>query len=257
MKARSAALALGGLFLAAGAGAEDFRWHGSIPEGRTLEIQGISGDIDASLAAGSEAEVTAVKHARKSDPASVEIKVVEDGDGVTICAVYPGSRRGECGGNQGGHRWNENNDVEVHFTVHVPAGVTFRGRNVNGGIKAEGLASPVDAETVNGDVRLSGEGSARAQTVNGSIHAALARAAGTEPLEFETVNGSIDLQLPADVDADLRAETVNGEIESDFPLEGRSTRHHPPHSARGRLGSGGRTLKLETVNGSIEVRKAG
>lgn len=258
MKARSAAWALGGLFLAAAAGAEDFRWHGSIPEGRTLEIKGVNGDIDASLASGSEAEVVAVKRSRRSNPDSVEIKVVEHADGVTICAVYPSSRsrRNECGAGDGGHMNADNNDVEVRFTVRVPLGVSFRGRTVNGGIKADGLASPVDAETVNGDVRLSGEGSARAETVNGSIHATLARAQGTEPLEFETVNGSIELVLPADVDADLRAETVNGDIDSDFALESRSTRHHPPHTARGRLGAGGRTLKLETVNGSIEVRKA-
>lgn len=259
MKSRSAALALGGLFLAATAGAEDFRWHGSIAEGRTLEIKGVNGDIDASLASGTEAEVVAVKHARRSDPASVEIKVVEHGDGVTICAVYPsrGTHRNECGAGDGGHMNNDNNDVEVRFTVRVPQGVVFRGRTVNGGIKADNLAAPVDVETVNGDVRLSGEGSARAQTVNGSIHAALARAQGTEPLEFETVNGSIELVLPADVDAELSAETVNGDIDSDFPLQSRGVRHHPPHTARGTLGSGGRTLKLETVNGSIEVRKAG
>src|SRR3989442_11593880 len=40
------------------------------------------------IAAGSQAEVSAAKHARRSDPASVEIKVVESEDGVTICAVY-------------------------------------------------------------------------------------------------------------------------------------------------------------------------
>jgi DUF4097 and DUF4098 domain-containing protein YvlB len=108
-------------------------------------------------------------------------------------------------------------------------------------------------------VRLGAEGSARAQTVNGSIHAALARAAGNDPMEFETVNGSIELELPADVDADLHAETVNGDIRSDFALDSRSSRRHygpAPTSAKGRLGSGGRPLKLETVNGSIEVRKS-
>lgn len=256
MKAPSAALALGGLFLAT-AGAEDFRWHGSIPDGRTLEVKGINGDIDASLASGSEAEVVAVKRAKRSDPDSVEIKVVEHGDGVTICAVYPsrGVRRNECAAGDGGRMSADHNDVEVRFTVRVPAGVAFRGRTVNGGIKADGLSAPVDAETVNGDVRLAAEGSARAQTVNGSIRATLARAAGSEPLEFETVNGSIELELPAEVDADLRAETVNGDIDSDFPLETRSRRDHPPHTARAKLGSGGRPLKLETVNGSIEVRK--
>jgi len=259
MNRRSAALALGGILLAAAAGAEDFRWQGRIADGRALEIKGVNGDIDATLAPGAEAEVVAVKRAKRSDPASVEIKVVEHAGGVTICAVYPGriGRRNECAAGDGGHMNVDDNDVEVRFTVRVPKGVRFLARTVNGGIQAEGLASPVDAETVNGDVRLGADGAARAQTVNGSIRASLKRASGTEPLEFETVNGSIELELPGNVDADLQAETVNGDIDSDFPLESRSREHHPPHTARGRLGAGGRTLKLETVNGSIEVRKVG
>jgi hypothetical protein len=261
MKARNAALALalGGSFLTAPAGAEDFRWHGALSDGKTLEVKGVNGNIDAALASGDEAEVVAVKRAKRSNPDSVEIRVVEHADGVTICAIYPSRaahRTRDCDTAHGGMNADDN-DVEVRFTVRVPQGVTFRGRTVNGGIQAEGLAAPVDVETVNGDVRLGAEGSARAQTVNGSIRASLARAAGSDPLEFETVNGSIELALPADLDADLRAETVNGDIQSDFPLDSRSSRRDgPPTSARGRLGSGGRSLKLETVNGSIEVRKS-
>jgi hypothetical protein len=40
----------------------------------------------------------ATKHGRRSDPAEVEIEVVEHAGGVTICAVYPspGSRPNEC-----------------------------------------------------------------------------------------------------------------------------------------------------------------
>jgi DUF4097 and DUF4098 domain-containing protein YvlB len=114
----------------------------------------------------------------------------------------------------------------------------------------------VDANTVNGSVDVAAEGAVSAQTVNGSVHATLSHSSGTEPLEFETVNGNIEVVLPSDVNADLRAETVSGEIESDFPLEPRREERFPPHTARGKLGSGGRSLKLETVNGNIEVRKA-
>ena len=256
MRASSALLALCGLVLAGAAAAEDFHWQGRIPAGHDLEIRGINGDIDASLAPGAEADVVATKRARHGDPASVEIKVVERAGGVLICAVYPGRGPGhdECGGAKAGHERRDENDVEVHFRARVPRGVSLRASTVNGGVQADGLEGPVDAETVNGDVRVAVAGSARAQSVNGSIRASLARATGSEPLEFQTVNGSIEVSLPADVDADLRADTVNGSIDSDFPLENRSSRRHPPQSARGRLGSGGRRLDLETVNGNVILR---
>src|SRR6266568_5907576 len=69
--------------------AQDFNWHGRIAAGKRLEVKGVSGDIRAVLASGAEAVVNARKHARRSDPDEVEIKVVESNDGVTICAVYP------------------------------------------------------------------------------------------------------------------------------------------------------------------------
>src|SRR5881397_66651 len=69
--------------------AQDFNWHGRIAAGKRLEVKGVSGDVRAVLASGAEAVVNARKHARRSDPDEVEIKVVESNDGITICAVYP------------------------------------------------------------------------------------------------------------------------------------------------------------------------
>ena len=70
-------------------------------------------------------------------------------------------------------------------------------------------------------------------------------------LSFSTVNGSISLDLPDDVNADLDARWVNGRLEADLPfrLIGRVSRH----SAKGVLGEGGPELNLKTVNGSIHV----
>src|SRR5579864_9508889 len=76
------------------ASAQDFRWHGSIAQGASIEIKGVNGDIVADPAVSGEVEVTAEKHARRSDPASVRIEVVPHAGGVTICAVYP-SRDGD------------------------------------------------------------------------------------------------------------------------------------------------------------------
>src|SRR6185503_3126326 len=74
---------------------DDFEWKGTLRAGKTIEIVGVNGSIDASGSAGSEVQVTASKDGRRSDPREVEIVVVEHADGVTICAVYPSARRGE------------------------------------------------------------------------------------------------------------------------------------------------------------------
>jgi Toastrack DUF4097 len=235
--------------------AQDFRWQAALARGKTLEVRGISGRVRASRATGSEAEVTAVKKAgRRGDPEDVEIKVVEDNDGVTICALYP-TRRGssECRSG-GGHNENyRDTDVEVNFEVKVPAGVDFVGSTVNGDVIATDLPADAMVTTVNGDVEVTAAGVARGSTVNGSVTATIGKAAWTGTLHFATVNGAIRLTLPSDIDADVEANTVNGSIDSDFPItvQGRMR----PREFHGTIGKGGRRLELTTVNGSIELRK--
>lgn len=249
-------LAAGGLVLAApGAAAQgEFHWKGTIAAGKAIEIKGINGDVQA-VAGSGEVEVTAVKHAHRSDPDEVKIEVVQHEGGVTICAVYPsdGGRENTCEPAERGHSSTHDNDVQVDFTVRVPAGVRFIGRTVNGAVEATDLGGDVEATTVNGGIRIATSGTATAHTVNGSIVAKLGRSDWSDELGFRTVNGGITVSLPANVSAEVRASTVNGDIETDFPLtiSGRIG----PHRLHGTIGSGGRQLSLETVNGSIELRK--
>ena len=233
----------------------DFHWKGKIAAGKTIEIKGVNGDVSAVVGSG-DVEVTAVKHARRSDPDEVKIEVVPSEDGVTICAVYPsdGGRENTCEAGEHNHMNVHDNDVQVDFTVRVPAGVNFRGATVNGEVEAANLSSDVDATSVNGSIRISTSGYAEARTVNGSIVAALGRATWSDALDFSTVNGAITLDLPASLSAEVRASTVNGGIETDFPLTvtGRFGRRR----VSGTIGTGGRRLDLSTVNGSIRLRKA-
>ena len=241
----------------AGARHEDFHWSGSVASGAAVEIKGVNGGIVATGAPSGEVDVTAVKKGRKSDPAAVEIKVVEHDGGVTICAVYPseGGAANECKPGEGGRMRVRDNDVNVEFRVKVPAGVRFVGRTVNGGITASHIAADAEAHTVNGGVELEATGTARAETVNGGITARMGRADWSGDLKLKTVNGGIDVSVPAGLSAEVKASTVNGDIQTDFPLTvtGRITRR----SIQGTVGGGGRLLEMETVNGGIELRQAG
>lgn len=233
----------------------EFHWKGKIPAGQTIEIKGVNGDVTAVAGAG-DVEVTAVKTARRSDPAEVKIAVVPHSGGVTICAVYPSNGRDEnsCEPADHGHMGSRDNDVRVDFTVRVPEGVRLVATTVNGSVEAANLASDVQATTVNGHIRVATSGYAEAETVNGSIVASLGRATWTEPLRFNTVNGGITIDLPANVSADVRARTVNGQIVTDFPLM--VTGRLGPRSVNGTIGSGGRRLELTTVNGTIRLQKS-
>jgi len=246
----------------------DFTWNGNISRGKSVEIKGVNGDVEAVLATGSRVEVVAKKHARRSNVADVRVAVVEHDGNVTLCAVYPTPVRGyssrsrrdsggpnECRPGEEGRMNTDNNDVQVDFTVRVPEGVRFIGRTVNGRVDATSLKSDVEIYTVNGRIMVSTSGVASAETVNGSIDVAIGQSKGTEPLDFHTVNGSITLDLPRNASAELRAEVMNGDITSDLPLTIQSSRNRG-RRITGSIGSGGRMLYVSTTNGSIRLRAA-
>jgi hypothetical protein len=235
---------------------DDFQWKHVLAAGKTIEIVGVNGAIDASGTGGREVEVLAVKKGRRSDPESVRIEVVEHPDGVTICAVYPNARRdeeNECREGGKGRNNTRNNDVQVTWTVRVPQGVKFVGRTVNGEVVARRLTAEVEAHSVNGDITVETTSFASATTVNGSIDAKVGSTDWKDDAEFETVNGGITVDLPATASMEVDASTVNGSMSTDFPLTIRGK--WGPRRMSGTIGQGGRTLSLSTVNGSMSLRR--
>jgi hypothetical protein len=237
--------------------AAPFRWTGKVSPGKTFEVRGVNGPIRAVTTSGSEVELIAVRSGRRSEPESVKIEVVPHPGGVTVCAVYPSrddSRPNECKPGGGGRMNVRNNDVNVEFELRIPRDVAFEGHTVNGRIHAdvEGRAA---VSTVNGSIEVQAGTLTEATTVNGSIRAEVRSAtASADDIKLSTVNGSVHLNLPDGVDADVSAKTVNGGITSEF-TEIEVRKKWGPRSAEGRLGHGGRDLELSTVNGGIRITK--
>jgi DUF4097 and DUF4098 domain-containing protein YvlB len=69
---------------------------------------------------------------------------------------------------------------------------------------------------------------------------------------MSTVNGGIALTLPSTLNTELHAQTVNGDIASDFPV---TISKVDRRRLDGTIGAGGRTLSLESVNGSISLKR--
>jgi hypothetical protein len=240
----------------------DFSWDGRISEGRWLYVRNMNGAIKVERASGDRAEVTATKRARRGDPNDVRIEVQkgnDNGGDVIICAFWVENASCDEDGyrSRGNDGWRgRNNDTQVEFTVRLPEGVRLGVSTVNGSVRVVGATSEVEAESVNGAVEATSSGGpVKASTVNGDIDVRM-RDLGRGNLEFSTVNGSITVEVPDNLEADLDMQTVNGSLRADFPmtLQGRIS----PRHIRATIGrSGGRRLKFETVNGSVELRKGG
>lgn len=228
----------------------EFHWSDKLAADQLVQVKGVNGNIDAEAGEGDQIEVTAEKSG--PDAERVKIQVASSSDGVVICAIYPGSSE-SCAPS-----WHPRNvrgdDTKVHFTIHMPKNLRFSGQNVNGDVNAKGMGRFVRGETVNGSVQISTSAWADAETVNGSIRAKMGNSDWPGSLSFKSVNGSIEIELPDDLKADVKFKSLNGHINSDFPIT--ISGGFIGQSARGRVGSGGRELSIETVNGSVEIKKA-
>jgi hypothetical protein len=232
---------------------ESWSWNGVLEHGHTLEVNGINGSIVAVPGTGDRVEVVADKHGRRHDPTLVSIEVHQEHGDITICANYPGKST-PC--RAAGFTFRDHaDDVQVDFTVKVPAGAYFRASNVNGAVRAHGLDGPVKLETVNGACDLETRGQGEATTVNGAVHATVGRLGSGDQARFKTVNGAITLRLPADTNAEVSASTVNGGIHTDFPIT--VSGGFGPRHLHGTLGKGGGQLTLSTVNGAISLERMG
>ncbi|HEX8695202.1 MAG TPA: DUF4097 family beta strand repeat-containing protein [Longimicrobium sp.] len=270
---------------------QDFDWNGEIAPGATLRVFTTAGTVTVRQAAGRTARV----HGETRDADDEQIRYLTDRDGgdVRICAVREG---GECNDNGVRDRdrgWSRRNRrAKANFTIEVPRGVVVRVGSGNGDVTVDGATADVNASSGNGDVRV-GSGAARvdvssgngavmvdaargpvhastgngrvmvstaqgpveASSGNGSIDVSMASLRGDDDMEFSSGNGSITLRVPADFSAEIEASTGNGGFESDFPLRvvGRMSQHR----VHGTIGSGGRSVRMSTGNGSIRVLRAG
>ncbi|MCG6988898.1 MAG: DUF4097 domain-containing protein [Gemmatimonadetes bacterium] len=233
-----------------------FRWSGTLGQGQTLEVRGISGDIHAELASGNTAEVVAEKHGRSRDFDRVEVRMVKENNGVTICAVYRPDENPEGCDMRGSHGHDDNIRVSVDYTVKLPAGVDFVGKTVSGDVDARDVRSDVSGSTVSGDVTISTTGKAWGSTVSGDLDVEMG-SLDWKDLSFKTVSGDITLRLPSTFAAAVDFESVSGDFDSDFDvtLTRRDHRWVGSH-IRGTIGGGGgRTLEVKTVSGDVRIVK--
>jgi Toastrack DUF4097 len=86
-----------------------------------------------------------------------------------------------------------------------------------GKITVKGVAGDVEVHNMNGKIDLDQlTGAALVETMNGEVHASFAHVPADKPLSFTSMNGEIDVRVPADTKANVRLRTHNGAIYTDF-----------------------------------------
>ena len=207
----------------------------------SIRIENVSGRILVRPSNGNTVDITAVKRALDPDAlANIRIEISKDGDPVTSVSVRT---RFE-------HHANKAESVE--YTVTAPRRAKLRLSNVSGDVTADGFSSDVRVNTVSGDVHVTDtDGNIKINTVNGSIIASLLHMGDSRSAALHTVNGSIDLSVPKNSSASVRANSIAGKFHSDFPLT--ATSQIVGTQVRGSIGDGSGSIDLASVDGSLTL----
>lgn len=208
----------------------------------SVAVENVSGDISVIGWPQSKVQIDIDKYGENSsDIANSEIVIDHTNDDVTIKTQYA---RGV------GHRGGE-----VYYTIHVPKDAQLKIENVSGAETIKGVAGRVDAQTVSGRITADSlTTDTNVQTTSGRISLEFAQSPKNGTVKAQTVSGQITIAMPADINADVQTESVAGAFTSDFPSV-RAQKQDVGSKASGTIGSGGTTIKLQTVSGSITLRK--
>lgn len=248
----------GGLSFGVAAGKAQETWTRSykLSPGSRLELINTNGRISAEPAEGDSVEVSGVRTAKaSSDEAAKELLAkVEMREEVGASSVRIEVRSPRFSG-MSGH--------SVEWTIKVPRGVNVDLRTVNGGVRLKGLQGDIAAKTTNGGVEGTNiiSQNVQASAVNGGIEIEFGAPLSADgKIEFDTVNGGVEIGLPSESRATISARCVNGGVrvhELDVKRNEEVSGREAKRRLDGTLNGGGARVTLNTVNGGVTVRRVG
>lgn len=94
-------------------------------------------------------------------------------------------------------------------------------------------------------------------TINGEVTVVFTDISKERPMSIASINGPVDVTIPAKAGVNLVISTIHGNMYSDFDLNStdKDMRKIGGDEVRAALNGGGTDLKLSTINANIYVRK--
>ena len=155
---------------------------------------------------------------------------------------------------------NAHQSWSTRLEIYVPAATGVAITTVNGSIAVSDLQGLSQFHTVNGSISLVGvRGNVKGSVVNGSIFIGVGgdHWAG-QTLDVKTVNGAIEIEVPADCSAHVTASVVMGVIHTNFPVQIPAGWGLFGRSLSFDVGSGafpGSAIRMAATMGTIQLRR--
>ena len=234
-----------------------------------LRISNIWGGVTVRTGKSGQISVSAVELRSAPDQQrfdrsfeSIRLDIKADANGVSLLVGDPNERW---------HRMNECRGcrLDIQFEVLVPPGATVDvGTVMDGRVDVEGINGSVSASNVNGPVRVDDIRECTSiESVNGKVDVGFA-ISPVNDCSIETINGDITLEVPDGTGLDIALDLFNGDISTQLlvgPLDLPATIEHTLENGHDqyriqkfsglRIGAGGPTYSISSMNGDVRIQK--
>jgi len=236
----------------------------------TLKMNVMSGDVTVKTHSGKDVIITT--QAKGSRSGSSRGRRQAEAEGLHRLEVVSAGLSVEEDNNV--MSINTSNMNSVALDIQVPVKTNLKLMLLNGDkMVIDGVDGEIEAQNDNGDLELNNvSGSIVAHSLNGDVVASLKRVNANKPMSFISMNGKVDVTLPADTKANLKLRTDNGDVLTDFDVQIKPNTATPKvedtrktngryrvqveRSVLGAINGGGPDFDLHTFNGNVYIRKA-
>ena len=161
---------------------------------------------------------------------------------------------------------------KISIIARIPRNANLElSTTINGEIIVSNIEGTLELENTNGPITATNiVGSVIAETVNDTIDISFASIDGSNAMSLSSINGDINLGLPANAGVELHLDSARGEIYSDFEVDVQPSapvveRMEDRGGVEVRVESvivanvngGGSVIKMKTLNGDIQIRNSG
>ena len=158
----------------------------------------------------------------------------------------------------------------LDLELKIPQDVKLKLGTVNDGeVNVENVSGELEVNNVNDKITLTNiSGSVVANTVNGDVTVTFKTIDPKAPMAFSTLNGDVNVTLPADTKANLKLKSDNGDVFSDFDIDIDKTPSKIDKTTEpgmykikkddwvyGKINGGGPEIMMKNMQGDIYVKK--
>ena len=224
---------------------DEIRQTYQLSPGARVELSSLNGAVRIETSDRATAEVY-IQRTAPSQEALSRRKVTIEADGNSLRIRGEKSDAGffsRLFGSQGSER----------VTLKLPRQISLYAKGVNGPLSAGDIDGAVEVSGVNGRVQIgTAVGHAMFKGINGTVVVGLKKLE-QNGVTLSGINGNIELQLGADVNADFDAHGMNGSVTSDLPNVSIDKSRRGNYSAR--IGNGGTEITAKGINGNIRFTR--